>query len=515
MTLHLPPPAGFNHTLLRYPVGRGFTQRAGYPFAGAPAQLWTAFPERAPGPAAVSAASSPACARVPFESQHDGGGGHQVLTDAADRRISMLPRIDEEQSTEGGAWGTYEVPCESGRSGSACASDAGMHDPQTPRTSAMGSDSGGAAPLSAEDHAHDAIGPAQPDTSMATAAGVDGDRLLEQSATSLAGPAPLEMSTPQERAGSGGLAARLAAVDAAQDAAGGTQASVPVVIRARGSHAPVVARLVTKPSLVYAAMEAGGEGATQRVRREARPAPVPPPDGAAVAGVAGETEIDMFSWINDRAEVRVEACGECVAGPPFGSEASAGQVVAEEPVHSGCDAAGLGGDEYGAVGAAAGATRPPVVGGVHTAAPAHATERLVVVPHIEPLLQAGPGDGWDEVAMRLAPVNRNNSSVRPCLSNGHDGGGRRQGGAKHACASTITGCPLAARMDRVHGSEWHSRHGRMAAAVALLAWAHCRMTRTLGCCMHGVRLRWCRMPAGGCAAGRSKLGSRFSVGHSG
>lgn len=328
MALQLPPPAGFKHPLLRYPVGCGFTQRVGYPFSAAPAQIWTNTPRPWLMPDGHSDAGAMHAARVPCSAAaHGRGAADAVCVDAGMSASSLaggpgiLPQIAEEASedewhgTELGGWGmskgyhNADAPCRAAAAADEAAWGA-QHgaDSLPPSTAAV--------PCALEGTKSSVPGAADKQVESQAVDGSTEEQLQVAGGGSLAGPAPLDAdgASQQCRSALQPAAVLRATQEAAGPAAADQQKFTAVLIPLRGAHRPVAARVLRRPELLYSAVgevddaaagllpgDAGGERPAAEGEQESK-------DEAMKRG-RGDMDIDMFSWINDREIVRKDVGG--------------------------------------------------------------------------------------------------------------------------------------------------------------------------------------------------------------
>eukprot|EP00892_Ulva_mutabilis_P012193 jgi/Ulvmu1/9346/UM050_0098.1 len=418
MALQLPPPAGFNHMLLRYPAGRGFTQRVGYPFAGAPAQYWTDLPRR-DVPAAASRSGStmggPHALFAPLNSTLTSSACSGPVIPTAH---GPLPRIDEEFSAEEGVWAVMEGCGRDswrGLGASERSADSCMHGVLSGDADAWGGHREKEGGRSHRDGVRGGGGASggSVDGGVEAATDCDGWGLEAAGGSSMAGPAPLDVLVAAP-------AHACMAADAPQRTGEAVTVSVdagmPVMIRPRGRRAPVVARVATKAALQYTALDAGDEDAAQRAQQDT----LSQPQGAAGGHATRAGDVDMFSWINDRAIGQAEADSgpeshgrrdgrpARTAGLPHGAGAKE-QHACGNAAEEWADAALEAGRALVGAGQAG-----PAAGGRSTQ---HGQpDRLVIVPRTEPLLEYGCGA---EVAWRLAPMTREATATRPRLGDVH------------------------------------------------------------------------------------------------
>lgn len=478
MALQLPPPAGFKHPLLRYPVGCGFTQRVGYPFSAAPAQIWTNLPQPIPNDRSEAAAT--AAARVPYSgAAHSGGAADVVYNDTGLRTWSQmggrgpgtLPQIAEEPSeddwhdTELGGWGASsgydggQVPSRQAAAAVATASGA-QHavDCVAPSTAA--------APCALECAEPSGLGSA--DENVAEGQEVDGcmeGELQVAGGSSLAGPAPLDahaVSLPCRDALRPAAVPRAAAEAADVDVAY-QQRFTAVVIPQRGAHGPVLARVAGRSDLLYSAVDeedgaAAAAGFLHHGARGTQPQARGGRDSHGKDDAAnyehGKMDIDMFTWINDREIVRKDIGGWS------GVAASQGDSDGGEAPGDRCGpmVGAAGGGEHAPcimdswVDGLPGAALPLV-----SAACSNAEEvqqwrmrQAQTLPRLEPLHMDDHRGGGSGVALRLSPVNRMVSPNRPRLSDAAvlPPTGKLPPQADSACGPPLTALGLHARMAR-------------------------------------------------------------------
>lgn len=450
MALQLPPPAGFTHPLLRYPAGCGFTQRVGYPFSAAPAQLWAnqADPhpdavdcDAPPGPAPVSIACPAQTSCATDALFLDSGLG--ALSDRGPRGAGGLPQIAEELSEDGLPDSDLDECGVSARS-SSCA-DRGtpcgrvsLGDPPAWQAQRFNDCSATRAGVELEDEG-----------------GCEERQLVEAGGHSLAGPAPVDAQVPQRLC----LDSLRPSPDPAaqQDTRDGggvaEEARMEVVIPQRGTHGPVLARVAGRPELQYAALDHAGDGPADKSALGA----------AQVAAAAGghpagdpthcscrPVEINMLSWINDLAVARQSVgCGgaaaaqRCPEAQDGAAQPCGGLMVGSGG--GGLGGPGMGGWDEGPYDTALEFMYAPAAG--HVQGEEHSSRGPPqTLRRLEPSPPDGQYDGWSEVAMRLSPINQETSYSRPRMSDAAPAHGHPPPPAHPACALHTT---------------WHAGHPRL------------------------------------------------------